>query len=174
VATAGDGSLEFERIYRELYPQIVRTVFLVVFDRDIAQEIGHEAFLRFWQHQDKLAGSVNSRSWLMKVAVNLAIDHKRALLTALRKKFAATPTEDPADTALRHLQLDRMRKALRRLPARDRALLVLRFEQGLSFPEIGMMLDRPEATVKTWLHRALAALEKQMGDTDPGWLAEEA
>ena len=56
-----------------------------------------------------------------------------------------------------------MRRALRRLPRRERALLALRFEQGLSFPEIGQIFGRPEPTVKTWVHRALDRLEREIG-----------
>lgn len=171
-AAGGDG-LEFEKLYRELYPLVVRTVFLVIFDRDVAQEITHDAFLRLWQRRERLGENANIRAWLMKVAVNLAIDHKRAFLTALKERLVPTPSEDPAHTALRNLQRDEMRRALVALPARDRALLVLRFEQGLSFPEIGQILTRPEPTVKTWLHRALDRLQRQLGDAEAGRMVEE-
>ena len=174
MGAAGDAGLEFERLYRELYPLVVRTVFLVIFDRDIAQEITHDAFLRFWQRRDRLGENANPRGWLMKVAVNLAIDHKRAFLTTLKHRLAPTPIEDPATTALRHLDRDEMRRALLALPRRDRALLVLRFEQGLSFPEMGQILDRPEATVKTRLHRALDRLERQLGHGEADRIGEEA
>lgn len=158
----GDDSRAFEVRYRALYPLVVRTVYLVILDRDIAQEITHEAFLRFWQNRDRLGEHRNDKAWLMRVAINLAIDHRRSLFTALRHRGADSASPDPASAAIDHLEREEMRRALRRLSARDRALLALRFEQDLSFPEIGQIFARPEATVKTWVHRALDRLQRDI------------
>lgn len=166
------GGLEFESLYRELYPLVVKTVFLVLFDRDVAQEITHDAFLRLWQHRQGLGTNPNTRAWLMRVAINLAIDHKRALLTSLKYRLAPPPAEDPAAKALLHMERDEMRRALQALPLRDRAVLVLRFESGLSFPEIGHILRKPEPTVKTWLHRALDRLQRQLNRDEAEQLGE--
>jgi RNA polymerase sigma factor (sigma-70 family) len=159
----GVDSRAFEALYIGLFPLVIRTVYLVVLDRDIAQEITHEAFLRLWQHRDHLGDHANEKAWLMRVAVNLALDHRRSLLTALRHRPVEIPMPDPATTAISHMDREEMRSALRRLPRRERAVLALRFEQGLTFPEIGQMLGRPEPTVKTWVHRALKRLEREIG-----------
>lgn len=159
---AADRRGDFERLYREHYPLVVRTVYLMILDRDIAQEITHEAFLRLWQHGARIERGGNTRAWLMKVAVNLAIDHRRSLLASVRQRLAPPRIEDPAQLALARLDRQRMRQALLKLPVRDRAILVLRFEQDLTFPEIGRVLGRPEATVKTWVHRALNRLERDL------------
>jgi len=100
----------------------------------------------------------------MRVAINLALDYRRSLLTAIRHRQLEVPMQDPATTAIDHLEREEMRSALRRLPRRERAVLALRFEQGLSFPEIGQILGRPEPTVKTWVHRALDRLQREIGD----------
>ena len=174
MSAAGEGGEDFECLYQELYPRIVRTVFLMIFDRAVAQEITHEAFLRLWEHRNRLGHNPNRGAWVMKVAVNLAIDHRRSLLTALRQRLSPPAVEDPADAALAHMDLERMKRALRALPVRDRALLVLRFEQGLSFPEIGQLMGRPEATVKTWLHRALARVQVNLDGPGTSWALDEA
>lgn len=171
---ADDGGPAFEALYRGLYPLVVRTVYLVVLDPDIAQEICHEAFLRLWQHRNRLGEQANERAWLMRVAINLAIDHRRSLLTALRHRGNEAPAIDPATAALAHIDREEMRRALLGLRKRDRALLALRFEQDLSFPEIGRIFGRPEATVKTWVHRALDRLQRQMGGLQPAAAAEES
>ena len=170
---ADDGGPAFEALYRSLYPLVVRTVYLVVLDRNIAQEICHDAFLRLWQHRNRLGDRANERAWLMRVAINLAIDHRRSLLTALRNRGSVAPALDPATAALAHIEREEMRRALLSLQKRDRALLALRFEQDLSFPEIGMIFGRPEATVKTWVHRALDRLQREMGGSQASAVAEE-
>ena len=171
---ADDGGPAFEVLYRSLYPLVVRTVYLVVLDRAIAQEICHEAFLRLWQHRNRLGARANERAWLMRVAINLAIDHRRSLLAALRHRGNDAPALDPATAALARIEREEMRHALRRLRRRDRALLALRFEQDLSFPEIGRIFGRPEATVKTWVHRALDRLQREMGDSAAASAVEES
>ena len=199
-----DGRRAFEALYRDLYPIVVRTVYLVVLDTDVAQEICHEAFLRRWQHRNRLGEHANERAWLMRVAINLAIDHRRSFLAALRHRGSGPPvvdpataalaqidhrrslftalrhpgsvasSPDPATTALAHIEHEAMRRALVRLRKRDRALLALRFEQDLSFPEIGMIFGRPEATVKTWVHRALDQLQRELGGPQMSPVAEES
>ena len=169
-----DGGRAFEALYRGLYPLVVRTVYLVVLDPDIAQEICHEAFLRLWQHRNRLGEQANERAWLMRVAINLAIDHRRSLLSALRHRGSDAPAVDPASAALARIEREEMRRALLRLRRRDRALLALRFEQDLSFPEIGRIFGRPEATVKTWVHRALELLQGEMGGLQASAALEES
>jgi RNA polymerase sigma-70 factor (ECF subfamily) len=163
VTERDDGRQAFEALYRGLYPLVVRTVYLVVLDRDVAQEICHEAFLRLWQQRHRLGENANERAWLMRVATNLAIDHRRDLFSALWQRGSDSAVLDPATAAVAHIEREEMRRALLRLRRRDRALLVLRFERGLSFPEIGRIFGRPEATVKTWVHRALYRLRREMG-----------
>ena len=158
-----DGSSAFEALYRGIYPLVVRTVYLVVLNPDVAQEICHESFLRLWQHRNRLGDHANERAWLMRVAINLAIDQRRSFLAALRHRGSEPPVVDPATAALAHIEREEMRRALLRLRRRDRALLALQFEQDLSFPEIGRIFGRPEATVKTWVHRALDRLHREMG-----------
>jgi RNA polymerase sigma-70 factor, ECF subfamily len=163
VTEGDDAGRAFEALYHGLYPLVVRTVYLVVLNPDVAQEICHEAFLRLWQHRTRLGESANERAWLMRVAINLAIDQRRSLLTALRHRGIVAPPPDPATAALARIEREEMRRALLRLSRRDRALLALRFEQDLSFPEIGGVFGRPEGTVKTWVHRALDRLQREMG-----------
>ena len=169
-----DGDHGFEALYRGLHPLVVRTVYLVVLDPDIAQEICHEAFLRLWQHRNRLGEQANERAWLMRVAINLAIDHRRSLLTALRHRGGDAPVLDPATAAIARIEREEMRRALLRLRRRDRAVLALRFEQDLTFPEIGRIFDRPEATVKTWVHRALDKLQNELGGVQPSPAVEES
>jgi RNA polymerase sigma factor (sigma-70 family) len=162
VAETPEGD-DFEAIYRQLYPFVARTAYLIVLDWETAGDIAQEAFGRLWRHRYKVDASANRKAWLLRVAVNLAIDKKRGILAAIRERLAVQQEADPGDIAVTRLEIQAMRAALLRLLPRDRALLALRFEQGLSFPEIGELLGRPEATAKTWVHRALGELRRQLG-----------
>ncbi len=75
-----DDSSDFEAAYRSLYPLVARTVYFIVFDWEVAQEIVQEAFGRYWQHRDQLGPMSGHKAWLVRVAVNLAIDHRRGII----------------------------------------------------------------------------------------------
>lgn len=112
------------------------------------------------------AGSVdNVGAWACVVAARLAVDrHRRAntrtaVLERLRR-HRATSHADP-DVALR----ESVKRALAQLEPDLRAAMVLRYFADLSVPEIARMLDIPEGTVKSRLHRAAAALRPALQET---------
>ena len=93
---------------------------------------------------------------------------------ALRHRASDAPALDPATAAIARIEREEMRRALLHLRRRDRAVLALRFEQDLTFPEIGRIFGRPEATVKTWVHRALDKLQNELGGAQPSPAVEES
>lgn len=141
----------------------------ITLDLEAARDITHEAFARLWERRDRLAPDSNERAWLMRVTVNLAISHRRGLLRRLRHPAGVETPPDPAALAVRHLENARMRAALLELRSRERAVLALHYGRGLSFAEIGDVLQQPESTVRSWSHRALQKLRTELS----GWIDEE-
>jgi RNA polymerase sigma-70 factor (ECF subfamily) len=164
---APGGTDWFNGTYLSTYRTVLGCVYFVVLDRDVAADITHEAFLRLWQHRDGLPPGSNEKAWLIRVATNLAISHRRSLSAAFRRERDSPEQVDPGSEALNRIELAQMRRALLRLRPRDRAVLSLRFDQGLGFAQIGMTLGRPENTVKTWLHRSLAKLRRELDSAAP-------
>ncbi len=156
------GSERFDSLYRVVYPIVVRSAYLIVLDLEVAREIAHETFLRLWERRDRLAPNSNEKAWLMRVATNLAISHRRTILTRLRRRPDPVAMPDPASLAHAQIERDEVRHALLTLRPRERAVLALRYEQDLSFAEIGSLVGRPEATVRTWLHRALEKMRSRL------------
>lgn len=153
------GGMEwFNAIYSSTYRAVLGSVYFVLLDREVAAEITQEAFLRPWQRRDRMAPQSNAKAWLIRVAINLAVSHRRKLAAAWRRRVDSPEPVDPGSEAVDHVELARVRQALRRLRPIDRAVLSLRFDEGLAFAEIGAILGRPENTVKTRFHRSLSAL----------------
>jgi RNA polymerase sigma-70 factor (ECF subfamily) len=142
-------------------------VYFVVLDRDVAAEITHDSFLRLWEHYGRLAAGSSEKAWLMRVATNLAISYRRSQGAAWRRHVDYQEPADPGLQALNNLELVRVRRALLMLEPRDRAIVSLRFDQGLGFAEIGKVLGKRENTVKTRFHRALDTLRRRLGDASP-------
>ncbi len=152
----------FNGIYTSTYRVVLGSVYFVVLDREVAAEIAQEAFLRLWLRRDRLAPGSNEKAWLIRVAINLAVSHRRSLAAVWRRKVDSTEPIDPGSEAVNHLELARLRQALLGLRPSDRAVLSLRFDEGLGFAEIGAILGRPENTVRTWCHRSLATLRRAL------------
>ena len=142
-------------------------VYFVVLDREIAADITHDAFLRLWEHYGRLPSGSNEKAWLIRVATNLAISHRRSQGAAYRRHADYLEPADPGLQALNNLELVRVRRALLALEPRDRAVISLRFDGGLGFAEIGTIVGNRENTVKTRFHRSLDKLRRQLGDANP-------
>jgi len=146
----------------------VRAAYAITFDLEVAREISHEAFMRFWERRDRLAPDSNEKAWLMRVAINLAISHRRGFLVGLRHRTLVTASADPARLALDRIEGAAMRQAMLSLDRRERAVLAMRYGRDLSFAEIGSLLQRPEGTVRTVCRRALHKLHRRLGGVQDG------
>jgi RNA polymerase sigma-70 factor, ECF subfamily len=157
----------FDGLYNATYRSVMGYAYFVVLDRDVAAEITHEAFLRLWEHYGRLQDGSNEKAWLIRVATSLAISHPRSQGAEYRRHADYLEPADPGLQALNNLELVRVRRALLMLEPRDRAVISLRFDGGLGFAEIGAIVGKPENTVKTRFHRALAILRPELLDANP-------
>jgi RNA polymerase sigma-70 factor, ECF subfamily len=133
----------------------------------VAEEIVQEAFVRVWQH----AGSFDARrslftTWMHRIVINLCLDHVR------RPQHASSDdldeVADDAPDALGEM-LGRERRAavqaaMRALPVRQRAALVLFHFQGASLREAAAAMELSEKAFESLLTRARAALRNALHD----------
>lgn len=144
---------ELDRLFRDYHPQLVRFLTRQLGDRDRAEELAQETFLRALR-QERLT---NERAWLFTVANNLVRDdvrrdmrrrHHLTLLQAeARDAEAAQPSVERAEDAAV------ARQALGMLAERDRQALLMR-EEGLDYHEIAAALELSVGSIGTTLARA--------------------
>ena len=107
----------------------------------------------------------NLGAWACAVAARLAIDRHRRATTRLamvhRLRSSRTVVHDDPDIALAHS----VRTAISKLEPDLRAAVVLRYYADLSVADIARMLDVPEGTIKSRLHRAAAVLRPSLQET---------
>ncbi|HEV7129323.1 MAG TPA: sigma-70 family RNA polymerase sigma factor [Ktedonobacterales bacterium] len=125
-------------------------------DEQTAYDLAQEAFLRAWQHFDRIRGYERPKAWLFRVATNLALNHLRHRATALGTTTALDVDESltQSDPALAVAERDLVRLTLLALPPNQRAALVLREVSGLSCAEVGRALGISPAAAKMLLFRA--------------------
>ncbi|MFI7540985.1 RNA polymerase sigma factor [Actinoplanes sp. NPDC049599] len=163
-ASALDGRAGFDRFYQTWYGRVCAQVHAYLNDRAEAEDLVQEAFLRAWQRWSDIHRYDDPVAWVRRVAWNLATSRLRRLVVAgrvLRKQAppAVTPGADPDHVALV--------AALRRLPERQRRVIVLHHIADLPVVEIAAELGVPKGTVVSWLHRGRAQLAAQLSEAGP-------
>jgi RNA polymerase sigma-70 factor (ECF subfamily) len=147
---------DLDALFREYHLPLVRYLTRRLGDRDWAEEVAQETFLRAVR-QGEL---VNERAWLFAVATNLVRDEarkdsrRRKHLELLAREAAAAEPVVPQVTAMERAEdAAAARRALEALSERDREALLMR-EEGLDYTEIAAALSLSVASVGTTLARA--------------------
>lgn len=140
--------------------------------REEAEDLGQEAFLRVCRQAPRYRPSGQFRSWLFRIAGNLARSRlrRRRILQWVRFEPAQhdiAAADEPADRQLEREESRRaVRAALAKLPDRQRQAVLLRRYDGLSHREIARALGTTVPAVESLLHRALAALRRDLARTE--------
>jgi RNA polymerase sigma-70 factor, ECF subfamily len=186
IAALAAGEVEALGALYDRHARIVFALLLRIFsDRDAAEEILQEVFLRAWQHAhafDDSRGTV--RSWLYGIAHNLALNELRrrrrrpqpqprpasadAEDDDYREQIAAD--SDPAVDAWCAVRDAELAQALDQLPLSQRVVLLL-YGEGFSQSEIAAKLGEPLGTVKSRMRRALGHLRETLSALggEDGW-----
>jgi len=156
-------------MFRQEGPSLVRLARLFVDDRNAAEDLVQEAFIRLARSAGRIREPDKTPAYLRSIVLNLARDHNRRGLMSLRHHLPFDDSRDAIDDGL-DVRDDQRRvlEALRDLPRRQRDCLVLRYYDELGIDEIASTLDVSRNSVKTHLQRGLAALERRLHDDGDG------
>lgn len=178
LARSGDRAAfgELVRRHQDAVYRVVRRTSRV--DRDRAEDLAQETFLRAFQALDRFRGDCSFLHWLFRIATNLTINRvstvaaraeaKATSLDAPRDAMDGEKTIEPADGRARapDARMERgelravLARALDRLPEEFRAAVVLRDVEGLEYDSIAAVLEIPVGTVRSRLHRGREALRE--------------
>ncbi|MGK7312773.1 MAG: RNA polymerase sigma factor [Candidatus Longimicrobiales bacterium M2_2A_002] len=146
---------DWEAVYRETFPDLVRYLGRKVWDPDRARDLAQEAFARSLDRDPE-----DPRSWVFTVAANLARDEartdirrKRHLTLVKAEEEAAPGPTGPLKALERKERAGRARDALSRLSERDREALLL-WDAGLSYRQIAEQTGLSVGAIGTTLSRA--------------------
>jgi RNA polymerase sigma-70 factor, ECF subfamily len=168
VARAQGGGLDaFEELYRRNVQRVNALCARLAADDASAEEMVQEVFVRAWARLGGFRGQCSFATWLYPLAVNLALDDRRARrrgswLTSTDDVEAlerAAPPRGPEEGLGQGFDLER---ALRALPPRARAVFVLHDIEGHRHEEIAAMMDVDPGTSKSQLHRARKLLREAL------------
>jgi RNA polymerase sigma factor (sigma-70 family) len=146
---------------RDEHARLVGTLTLYCGDREVAEELAQEVWVRVCSEWNKVRRLSSRRAWIYKIGTNLAHSYfrrKAAERRAFRRLEALEASKSrPAPAYSRG---DDLMQSLEALPKRQRAALILRYYLDLSVGETADVLQCPEGTVKTLTRRGLRSLER--------------
>lgn len=137
----------------------------ILHDAGLAEDVVQETMIKAWRSLGDFRGDSSTRTWVLRIAHNTAIDsvrRRRDRLTAPEDlpEAARGDSEDPARRASDRAELELLGAAMDRLDELSRSIVVLREVEGMTYAQIAQTLDLPIATVKTRLLRARRALQQ--------------
>jgi RNA polymerase sigma-70 factor, ECF subfamily len=152
----------YEQLFDRYSPRIYNYIRRVTNDCTAAEDLVQETFLRVFTHARRLGSDTNFSAWLYRIATNLCRDYfrqsvrrKRASEQLLRASVDAEANEK---MLLERERTDQLTRALGNLPADYQAALLLKYMEGLSYCQIGVVLSMSEAAVTSLLYRARTEL----------------
>lgn len=147
----------FEDFYHAHRDEVARALTVTLGDPLLGAEAADEAMARAYQRWRSVRSYANPAGWAYRVGLNWV----RSRFRRRRRELLGIPYEpptwdpEPADPAVG--------RAVRALPEKHRAVVVLRYSLEWSHEEIAQALGIPVGTVKSRLHRALARLRQELG-----------
>ena len=172
-----------DEAFRELVRRYERPVFSLIYrmvrDRELAEDLAQDAFVKILNHIDRYRPEFKLSSWLFKIANNVAIDHlRRRQLDTISMDGSphaasaeavestsfeiAVPQESPLEEMEAKELGSAIEQAITRLRPEYRSCILLRHVEGRSYEEIATTLDLPLGTVKTYIHRARHELRRAL------------
>jgi RNA polymerase sigma-70 factor (ECF subfamily) len=152
----------FIALYDSLSSAIFRHCFFRLSSRERALEISQEAFLKVWEYFDRGTDIKNPSALVYRVANNLIIDEyrrRKVVSLDLMQETGFDVGGDDDSKMLEHMEIDKIRVAIGKIPEKYRQVITLRFIEGLSPGEIGAIVNRTENSVSVQLNRAIKMLQ---------------
>jgi RNA polymerase sigma-70 factor, ECF subfamily len=173
-ALAGSQSA-FERIVRRYQRPVISLIARMTGDRGLAEELAQDTFVKAYRNLAAFDTTRRFSSWIFRIAHNTAIDALRRAprpevpMEALSQagRVFDPPAPRVADPLEQRALGDAIDAAIARLRPEFRAAIVLRYDEGLSFEEIGQVIGVPEATARSHVHRARKEMARHLAEG--GW-----
>jgi len=152
---------EWMRMYGD---RLMRVVYLIIDDYQMAEEITQEAFVRAYKSIDSFRGDSSAYTWLYRIAINLS---KNYLSRKSKFSFIPLKIEGKEDVSAESLEekvisitiSGKVRACIKQLPLIYREVIILYYFEDLKIIEIAQVLEQPQGTVKSKLSRGRELLE---------------
>ena len=162
-------TVRLEAMMNRYGTDILRFCTLQLKDAKLAEDAAQEVFIKAWKAVERFQGRSSEKTWLLRIAINTCRDYQRT--GWFRWMDRRTTPDDGPDQPYEENGFDRLpvTMAVSELPTVQRAVVWLRYSEGMRLSEIASVTGVSEATVKRRLEKAAAALRQKL----KGWYEDE-
>jgi RNA polymerase sigma factor (sigma-70 family) len=157
-----ENDIDFGQVYTATYPRLVRTVWFVVHDHELAQEIAQDAFIELHRRWRKVRSYDRPDFWVRRIALQKA---QREAARNVRRRRAEGTLHSVDEAPAVELPDPELRAALLELPPMQRAVVVLFYLEDRPMEEVADLLDCRPSTGFVHLHRARHRLAELLSES---------
>ncbi len=175
----GDHSA-FDTLFKKYGKQLTFFIHQIINDFDRAQDIFQDTFIKVLEKADQFNDKFRFSTWLYRIALNLSINELKRKQRENNRKYngRSSDNHDNSEDILNNLRaldtpqslmekqdmIERVTKALNRIPGAKRTAFILKFYHNLSYEEIAGVMECSKGTVKSRIHYALEHLQVLVGE----------
>ncbi len=162
IALAANGDREaFGRLYERHAVRVFRHAYFLTSDVNLAEDLTAQTFLKaleaIGRYEDR---GVPFIAWLLRITVNLAINHRKALKNSIHAQLPEQLVDDdafssPEQSCTMKSEGERVWKKVRELPTEQRQVIVMRFMDDLAYADVAAVLGKSIGAVRVIQFRAL-------------------
>ncbi|KIL44235.1 RNA polymerase sigma factor SigX [Jeotgalibacillus soli] len=165
----------FQRLYKDYQQDIFQFLIYLVRDRDTAEDLMQEVFIRVLKSYKSFQGKSSEKTWLFSIAKNVAIDHFRKQSTLKKrilehfdwsKSEISAPSPPLQEIVEQKEEIRRLYECMDSCTTDQRLVVIMRYIQELSIAETAEVLGWTEGKVKTTQHRAIKVLRDKMSEVE--------
>ena len=155
----------FNQVYDQYVNKIYRFIYLKVSLVETAEDLSSEVFLRLYRHIQKNNPVIeNPQAFVYQIARNVIADHYRSKkITVVSIEKTTIEIEDIQERTREQgevsLEMDRIKEAIAKLQGDYQHLIIWRYVDELTVPEIAQITGKTEENVRVGVHRAIQALK---------------
>lgn len=155
----------FAELYQVTSAKLFSVALRILRSKEAAEDVVQDSYFRIWERAQDFKSEIAAPiTWMAAIVRNRALDEvrRRGVRPAADvSELDDFPSDDehPIEVLGRREDVDRLLKCLEGLEPDKRQMVRLAYLDGLSREALAKRFDRPEGTIKTWLHRSLAQLK---------------
>ena len=155
-------------LIEEHYKQVYYFLFKLCKDKETAQDLTQETFIKVWDKIESFNGNSRFSTWIYRISYNIFIDYTRM------NKLNTITIDDPElysaiecvdkvnDKVYLKLEYETIKKAVDNLSDKYKEVILMYYEDDLSYQEISIILNIPKGTVKSRINGGISELRNKL------------
>ncbi|WP_214626613.1 sigma-70 family RNA polymerase sigma factor [Paenibacillus agaridevorans] len=134
-------------------------------NEDDALEAIQETVCRVWSKRKSLKDSRYFTTWMIRILINVCMDERKKRKREMPSDSAIKDVAGPGQESIERLGIE---EQLAKLLPHYKMVIVLKYYRDMTITQIAEMMEKPDGTIRTWLHKALKQLRAEIGEREGG------